>query len=190
MPKISDKSGSYGRIGTAEASSDSGSDSPVGIAPGIGTRISAVASRLENRKSAADVMGVSTDSLQRYIREDVQPTFEAVARLCLATGTSLAWMATGKGEDRQVEGHQRGFATPDTPPSHTEGRISAKLVEAIEIVKSGLELLDYDMTPEGKAQLVEVVYGHLVRRELTPAQMVASVLKSIQGAVYESGGEG
>lgn len=41
-------------------------------------------------------MGVSTDSLQRYIREEVQAPFAAVARLSLASGKSLAWLATGR----------------------------------------------------------------------------------------------
>lgn len=50
-------------------------------------------------------MGVSTDSLQRYIREEVQPPFAAIARLCLATDMSLRWMATGIDADGETARH-------------------------------------------------------------------------------------
>lgn len=43
-------------------------------------------------------MGVSSATLQRYIKEDVSPPFDAIARLCLAAGVRMEWLATGEGE--------------------------------------------------------------------------------------------
>ncbi|MFC3716846.1 hypothetical protein ACFONC_11855 [Luteimonas soli] len=96
--KIGDASGTYARIGTGDDGSDSGSDSQLELAPGIGTRISAAASKLPTRIFAARRMGISPDMLQRYIREESQPSFKPLARLCLLTGTSMHWMASGEEE--------------------------------------------------------------------------------------------
>lgn len=59
------------------------------------TRISYLAGLIGDRKSAATIAGVSTDSLQRYIRGEVSPSFAAMARLCHAAKHSLDWLATG-----------------------------------------------------------------------------------------------
>jgi len=78
------------------------SASPVPIlADGIGTRISEICEILGTRKNAASIAGVSTDSLQRYIREEVQPPFEAVAKLAIAADKPLDWVATGKESSTQ-----------------------------------------------------------------------------------------
>lgn len=69
----------------------------------LGTRISVVARALGDRKSAALTAGISSDSLQRYIRGEVQPPFEALAKLCLATGYSIDWLATGLGQEKSID---------------------------------------------------------------------------------------
>ena len=61
----------------------------------LGARISAAAKEVGARKSAAEVMGCSTDSLARYIRGDVEPPFSSICRLALASGKSLDWIASG-----------------------------------------------------------------------------------------------
>lgn len=68
------------------------------LTEGWGARVKAVADLLGDRKSAAAIGGVSADSLARYIREEVQPTFEAVARLCAAARVRMEWIATGQGQ--------------------------------------------------------------------------------------------
>jgi len=60
-----------------------------------GRRISEAAKVLGTRKSAAQVMGCSTDSLARYIRGDVEPPFSAMKRLAAASGKTLEWIAFG-----------------------------------------------------------------------------------------------
>ncbi|MFN3470529.1 MAG: helix-turn-helix domain-containing protein, partial [Novosphingobium sp.] len=39
-------------------------------------------------------------SLRRYITEEQAPAFEVLARLALAQGVSLEWLATGNGQMR------------------------------------------------------------------------------------------
>jgi transcriptional regulator with XRE-family HTH domain len=73
-----------------------GSRDPI-RATGIGSRIGEVASTLGTRKHAADIAGISADTLQRYIREEVTPSFEPLARMAHGAGVSLDWLATGEG---------------------------------------------------------------------------------------------
>lgn len=98
-PKIRDGSVGYSGTGTPERESEPRSDSLAGI----GTRISAAAKAMGSRIRAAEAMGISTDSLQRYIREEVQAPFAPVARLALASGVSLQWLATGAGPQRAAD---------------------------------------------------------------------------------------
>lgn len=48
-------------------------------------------------------MDVSSAALQRYIKEENEPTFAALARLCAAAGVRLDWLATGEGEMHEVQ---------------------------------------------------------------------------------------
>ncbi|MDH4120469.1 MAG: helix-turn-helix domain-containing protein [Deltaproteobacteria bacterium] len=68
-----------------------------GDVAGFGDRISAVSRQIGSRLGAAQAAGVSADSLQRYIRGEVHPSFMAMARLAEAAGVSLEWLATGQG---------------------------------------------------------------------------------------------
>jgi transcriptional regulator with XRE-family HTH domain len=94
MIKNNDKSGSYDESDAATANR---TERPI-PSPGIGRRISEAADRLGTRTSAYKVMGVSSAALQRYIKEENSPPFDALARLCVATSVSLDWLATGEGE--------------------------------------------------------------------------------------------
>jgi transcriptional regulator with XRE-family HTH domain len=95
MPRKAGKTITSDRIGT-----EATTDSPVPILEaGIGTRIAQAADRLKSRADAAMAMGVSPAALQRYIKEQNMPPFDAVVRLCAATGIRLEWIASGKGEE-------------------------------------------------------------------------------------------
>lgn len=107
MAGIKDKSASYSKSDALEAASDAG---PI-LGSGIGRRISEAASALGTRKSAHAVMRVSSAALQRYIAEENMPPFDAVARLCLAAGVRMEWLATGEGEMR-VEPAPDGASQP------------------------------------------------------------------------------
>ena len=66
----------------------------------LGTRINAAAKLYGSRKNAANAAGVSVDMLARYIRNENQPSFDAIAKLCVGQNVSIAWLATGEGEMR------------------------------------------------------------------------------------------
>ena len=149
MAKIGEKSGTYLRIGTRSAASDSGSDLPMEVAPGIGSRISAAAEDVVTRKSAADVMGVSTDALQRYVREENQPTFAAIARLCAASGRSLAWMASG---------HEPPDAAGAGPLEASHDLSEQHLTVALELADNALASIDRWLPRPQYALFVRLLY--------------------------------
>ncbi len=91
------ESNSYGE---SDASGAKGTQGPI-PSGGMGRRIADVADAVGTRKIAAEIMGVSVDALQRYIREENAPTFEALARLCLAANVRMEWVATGIGYMRE-----------------------------------------------------------------------------------------
>jgi phage repressor protein C with HTH and peptisase S24 domain len=76
---------------------------------GIGKRIGLIADLFQSRTEAAAAAGVSVLSLRRYIANEQNPPFVALAKLALAKQVSLAWLATGDGA--MVDGQA---AVPDT----------------------------------------------------------------------------
>ncbi len=68
------------------------------LATGMGSRLAQIADVIGDRKAAAEAAGVSVASLQRYLAEEVEPPFSAVARLALAARASIDWVATGHGQ--------------------------------------------------------------------------------------------
>lgn len=64
----------------------------------LGTRIEEAANALGVRKIAALAMGVSTDSLARYIRGGNEAPIGAITRLAKASGFSIEWLASGEGQ--------------------------------------------------------------------------------------------
>lgn len=148
MAKLKEKSASYPGIGTGKGESEPGSDSPYEVAQGIGTRIGRAADALGTRESAAMRMGVSTDSLQRYISERAQPSFAAVARLAGASGFSLFWLATAEGPEMQ---------------SMVESQEMSRdhLIMALELADEALD--GRFLHREGYATLLALIYQALLR---------------------------
>jgi hypothetical protein len=113
------------------------------LAPGLGERIDAMVALLPSRSNAAAVGGISADTLQRYVREESGASFEPLARLAFATGTSLDWVATGR-----------------LPRS--AGLDAALLRQALGLVDEALATLAQPLSSEKRAELVTVVYDLLV----------------------------
>jgi len=80
---------------------------------GFESRISAAIDALGTRKNAANLLGVSVDSLSRYMRGDNTPPFDVMARLCAAANLSLDWLATGQESHRPVSPKQSGQLNPE-----------------------------------------------------------------------------
>jgi len=89
-------------------------DSPEIPSKGLESRISAAIDSLGTRKNAANLLGVSVDSLSRYMRGDNTPPFDVMARLCAAANLSLDWLATGQEENHEaVPPRQSGQLNPE-----------------------------------------------------------------------------
>lgn len=143
----------------------------------LGARLRYVRGHLSQR-SFAEKIGVATGTYQNYERDDR----EADMRTLLAIhtmGWNINWLLTGEGPER-LDALQ-GAA------SHGLGLDEATLRMAIDAVESGLDLLDYDMSSEGKSRLVALVYQHAASRDQSAAQVVAFVLRSIKEAVSAGG---
>lgn len=67
---------------------------------GLGSRISAVLDLYETRSKAAEIAGISTDQLAKYVKGEAQPRWDTLVRLAYARDVSLDWLATGRGEMR------------------------------------------------------------------------------------------
>ncbi|ULU26632.1 Helix-turn-helix regulator [Dyella terrae] len=101
-------------------------------------------------------MGVSPDALQRYIRDDNNPTFDAVAKLCHAGNVSLVWLATGQGEMAENPWNQPSFAVSQTTRLNSE-----ILREAVKLLRAIYDLVGarYDM--EADPDLLVETYAFL-----------------------------
>ena len=144
MVKTRKGTATYERIGTEN---DTKSPVPI-LAPGIGTRISAVSSAIGSRKDAALVAQVSTDSLQRYIREENMPPFDVAARLCAAAGVRLDWLVTAQEPMRTSENATQSAV------SHALRRDD--LTMALQLAAEALE--DKYLPPPKHAELVTLIY--------------------------------
>lgn len=63
------------------------------LARGFGQRVEEALKRFETKKSAAEVMGLSTDQLGEITRESSVPNFASIAALARHIGVSVDWFA-------------------------------------------------------------------------------------------------
>lgn len=131
--QIGEKSATYGE---SDVTSGDGTQRPI-PAPGIGRRIAEIAELVGSRVAAYTAMGVSSSALQRYINEENVAPFEALARLCIAAGARMEWLATGEGAIRASE----------TAPLRASQ--SARLEP--ETIRSALKLLTWAFELQGAA---------------------------------------
>lgn len=149
MGKIRDKSASYGE---SDIAGSNRTLRPI-PAPGIGHRIGQVASELGTRTSAYVVMDVSSAALQRYIKEENEPPFAALARLCGAAGVSLDWLATGDGDMRR--------SSETAAPGASQMVRQDVLMMSLQLATEALG--DKELPPAKHAELVSLIYELLVQ---------------------------
>lgn len=145
-----------------------------------------------SQKDFAIALGVATGTYQNYERDERLPDAALVAR-AVGLGWNANWLLTGEGPERlealrrgafRVEDEEAGYSSQPPRPNRQTLR------SALEVVESGLEALDQDMTAEGKARLVELVYERLSSEAPTPAQLVGFVLNAIRETVNAGGSTG
>lgn len=137
---------------------------------GIGTRISAVCKTLGSRKDAAEAAGVSTDTLQRYIREDVQPSIGPIVALAYTANVSLDWLSTGKGSMHPEA---------QSPVRDLEKDLDV-LEELIKEVEGWIQDAEVTIDPSKKAVLYRLLYEEALEGRRMPKKAdVARYLKLV-----------
>lgn len=160
--KVGEKSVGYAGIGTGRPRSLS---VPI-PAPGIGTRISELSKVLGNQAEASNVIGVSVPQLRRYIKGDNLPSFDVMARLCLAAGRSMEWLATGVDPEP---------SRPQPPSQAVRPEVVSLAVQLAEEALEGKRL-----EPPDYGQLVSLIYDALVNG-LPSAQVLAFARPAARG---------
>lgn len=145
-------------------------------APGIGTRISAACERIGTRKFAASEMGISVDSLARYIREENMPPFDVVARLCAAAGVSMEWLATGDESAKPLQ--DKALGESEAAPAASQSVRTEDLTLAVQLAEEALE--GRRLEPADYAQLVMLIHSALVNG-LPSAQVLAFARPASRG---------
>jgi len=128
----------------------------------VGTRIKEVANLFPTREIAAKVAGIDSETLNRWFKGTNKPSFLGVAKLCLATGRSLDWLAIGEDMDRPHQAVQ--IETREQSADYiANGVDQATLARAIEAMEEALALAGKEVGIERKAGIVAAVYGALAR---------------------------
>ncbi len=152
MVKIKEKSGAYVK---SERAPENRNLVPI-LAPGIGTRIRAIADLIGDRKEAADAADVSVASLQRYIAEDAEPTFSAISGLAKASGARLEWLAFEEGPMLKAD------AAAGAKPKPID---VAALGDVVVTVEEFLHEQNLWLEPAKKAELYMLIYEDIREHE-------------------------
>jgi hypothetical protein len=89
----------------------------------------------DSRNNAALVSGKSVDMLIAYAKGRSRPPFDVMAKLALAKGVSLEWLATGEGEMRPgTTQAQEPPPAASSPLATLDDELMAKIVDGISKV--------------------------------------------------------
>lgn len=179
-------SDTYSQTDVKTASKDLMSDSiksngrEIEIAPGIGNRISEIANLYKTRREASEAAGVTYDSLSRYIRENMRPTFEPLFKLAYKKGVSLEWIATGEGE--MLLRHRMPDNKDNTP---NLADIEANKKPADEALGDIVKMLknNYDGTSNSLANTINSLIISLTTNKNIDQETAAFLLNSINDIV-------
>ena len=123
-------------------------------------RIAQLVDLVGSRAKAAEVAGVSTEQIARYVRGEVPKVpLEPLLRLCEASGARIEWLATGR--DPMLE----GAAVQDEAVKYSLGETFEARIERLQEVNSAVLRVSREL-------------GH---------QVSYDVLARIQGVAYASG---
>lgn len=131
-------------------------------APGIGRRIAQAADSLGSRTYACSVMGVSQAALQRYIKEENSPPFDALARLCINADHSLEWLATGEEPAKPLQ---------DKASGPSQGVTLQNVRLAVQLLQEELDAANLVLKPDAFAEAVAILV-QLLERGLLEAEVI------------------
>lgn len=145
-------------------------------APELERRISALVSLFKSRTEAASICGMSTDQLARYEKGGT-PSFVPLAKLAIAKGVRLEWLATGQGD-------MHGPETASEQGSQGARLDVGTLRAAVEVLDKALTDVDATTDAAGRAELVVAIYELLEQGSALDAaqRVVASMLRAASRA--------
>lgn len=150
----------------------------------LGSRLQLVLDHFPNRRSASSVAGISVDQLNAYVKGRNSPPFLVVARLALAAGVRLDWLATGEGS-MHPKARQDGQVAPvPTSDLFYDEDLLIEIIESGEIFvkQNNLKVRD----PRIKARLIATLYRHACRRRLLATGAEARQLRRIAESDLEA----
>ena len=138
----------------------------------LGSRLLAVIEMAGTRQKAAEIAGRSTDQLGKYVKGAAEPPFLPVARLCMAAGRSMEWLATGVEPANPLQDKA-------SAPSQALTLDNVKL--AVQLLREALDDADADLTPakhgEAVVLLVKLLENGLPPSDIRPlARQTVSVI--------------
>ena len=117
-------------------------------------------------------MGLSTAQLARYIHGESAPALLPMVRLAEASGYSLEWIATGRGEP---------FPAAEPAPGATPAQIDADALQGcLEGLLDVQQELGLDLPPAKLAELAVILYEWVKDAETAPQR--ASILRLVKAA--------
>lgn len=147
-------------------------------------RISALVALFDSRTEASRVSRLSTDQLLRYERGG-SPSFVPLARLCLAKGVRMEWLATGEGQmmagvsDAPVASQGFAKSSQDARP-HGAPIDAGLLASAVRVTESVLQQrgIRDRVNADQFAELVRVMYNDMAqgRAEDAASEALARIL--------------
>ncbi len=145
-------------------------------------------------------MGVSVDSLQRYIREERVPPLDASAALSRSSGVRLEWLAfaeepmrvaaVGPGSPGKLGFGQGLHVGEETAPhSHSQhaGHDADILADAIATVRAVESALDVELSAKATARVILLACEY-IKAGNTAAQLVAAISAAVRKALHEQSG--
>lgn len=124
----------------------------------VGSRLGELEKQFPNRAAAAKAAGVAKSTFQDWVHGKRDPSFEGLVRFAQATGVSLEWIAYGK----DAEKINTSAATDSNVSTDFDADILRQVVLAVE---EELQNRNKQVSPEGKALLIQEIYIHMREHE-------------------------
>lgn len=134
----------------------------------IGERIKALRNSLRlSQQECCDLTGIPLGTYKKYEGDDRAPGSEALAGL-RKLGASIDWLVTGEG--------QMLLKDLQTPPPAVDARILRLVIEGVE---EKLARSHKRLTAARKAQLIVLIYEHVVQTAASEASAINRFMELI-----------
>jgi transcriptional regulator with XRE-family HTH domain len=146
---------------------------------GFATRLREVIDAYGSASGLAKAIERSEGAVRKWLRGESEPNVTDLRSVCLQTGTSIEWLATGLGQ-REAPGPPGGIRDSGSPPYQATPRaqISAQLLEDILLaVQEELRSAALELPPSKQAMLVAALYDLFHERREVDREAVVRLVK-------------